>query len=152
VNQIALTNTFIEAMAKLGSLDAKRTAAFLDKLMFDPESAAMDADLVHETDDRSARSMHVSQDLRAIAQYAPNQTELVFVGHREDAYEWARGHCFAGESVYIGRRISVEEMPGEPALGLIGSAPSGAWHCSLYTHQQLCQALERGGIEHGLYA
>ena len=150
VTQIAMTHTFIESMAKLAPIGAKRTAAFIEKLLREPEAHTFDAEIVRDAYDRSIRSLRVNQDLRAIAQYSGDSLELLFVGHHDDAYDWARAHCFGCDPPYLGRRISIDELPAPTVPGLMGSAPCGSWYCSVGNRQQLRRALDTVGVTHEL--
>jgi hypothetical protein len=152
MKQLALSHTFIEAMARLEPIGAKRVAAFLDKLLRDPDAISMHAEILHDVPDPSIHSLRISRDLRAVARDLGSELLLLFVGHHDDAYDWARAHCYGCEGPRAGLRISVEEIPHPQAqaLGLLGSGPAGAWHCDVGSTAQLCRAFDAAGIDHGL--
>jgi len=91
---IALAQSFVTAMSKLSPADAKRTAAFLDKLVAGAERASFQPEIVHDAGDRTVRTYHVTHDLRAIVQLDGDKTTLLFVGRHDTVYEWVKSHCF----------------------------------------------------------
>lgn len=93
MQQIALANSFVDALAHLDSGDIKRAATFVDKLIADPTRAGFNFETVHDAHDRAIRSARVSQDLRTIAYVDDKLLLLLFVGHHDLAYEWARTRC-----------------------------------------------------------
>jgi hypothetical protein len=145
VLQIALTHTFVSAMAGLEPAATKRVAAFLDKLLRDPRAASLHAELVHSAPDRDVRSLRVTGELRAIARLVGDELLLLFVGHHDEAYSWAAEHCYGCEPPGGGNRIGVHSVP--PAAA-VPTAP--AWMCALENERDLCRALDSAGIDHGL--
>ena len=165
--QIALARSFVEALADLEPVNVKRTAAFLDKLLEEPQAAGLHSEMVHGAKDRSIRSLRVTVDLRAIAQRLGSELLLLFVGQHDEAYSWARAHCTGCDQTSARSSISVRDdvrSPLEPAYATVGArefndgtgASSRAataavnWACTVEDGQQLCRVLEEAGIEHGL--
>lgn len=93
MQQIALADSFVDALAHLDSGDIKRAAAFIDKLIAEPTRASFNFEMVHDAQDRAIRSARVTQDLRAIAHVDAKLLLLLFVGRHDLAYEWARTRC-----------------------------------------------------------
>jgi hypothetical protein len=153
-----MAHTFVEALAGLEPVGAKRTAAFLSKLLRDSRTAGLHSEPIHDAHDRSIRSLRVSDDLRAIARLVGGRLLLLFVGHHDAAYLWARDHCTDCELPDAGRRITIAEIPVATTAPLAASASSEgthppstpAWFCTLEDGHQLCQALDSAGIEHSL--
>jgi len=144
MTQIALAQSFVDALARLDSVDTKRTAAFLDKLIEEPDANGLHLETVHGANDRSVRSMRVTVDLRAIAQRLGGQLLLLFVGQHDDAYSWARAHC-----------IGCESGADRPAIAILADhsaavQPAYAAQCTVQNGRELCRALENAGIDHGL--
>ena len=160
--QITLAHSFIDALARLDPINAKRTAAFLDKLIEEPEASGLHTEMVHGANDRTVRSMRVTVDLRAIARQLGDQLLLLFVGHHDDAYSWARAHCSGCESTPS--QHSVKVLSGarsqvQPAYAHSGfSARSGSdWpasspdaSCTIDNGRELCRVLDAANIDHGL--
>ncbi len=88
-----LTDEFVEAMARLDGAAAKRTAAFLDKLVKEPEASSLNLEMVNDSGDRTIHSMRVNSDLRAIVGIDGQRMVLMYVAHHDAAYAWARTHC-----------------------------------------------------------
>jgi hypothetical protein len=91
--RIAMANSFVDALAGLDPADTKRTAAFLEKLLREPDSSALHMEPVREASDRSIRSLRVTDGLRAIAHTDADRLLLLYVGQHDHAYRWARNHC-----------------------------------------------------------
>ncbi len=91
--RIEISDNFVEAAAALDPRDVKRTAAFLDKLIHEPDASGLHAEIVRDAHDRSMRSMRVTKDIRAIARIDGDHVLLLYVGQHDDAYRWARDHC-----------------------------------------------------------
>ena len=93
MQQIALANSFLNALAHLDAIDTKRTAAFLDKLVRESDWGSMHPERVRESHDRAVHSLRVTSDLRAIAHVEGDRLLLLYVDHHDDAYRWARDRC-----------------------------------------------------------
>lgn len=93
MTRLALADSFIDALAHLDAVDAKRAAAFVDKLLDEPARAGFNFEMIHEARDRTLRSARVSRDLRAIVHVSKDGLLLLFVGPHDVAYEWARNRC-----------------------------------------------------------
>lgn len=141
--RIALTDTFLEALGDLDSIDAKRTASFIDKLLRAPESTSLRPEIVHDAADRAVRSLRVTHDLRAIAHLDGEMMLLLFVARHDRAYAWARDRCVAchAETRELWLVGGSEDPRGRPLVPHV---------CD--TSGELCRLLERVGIDHGLPA
>ena len=93
MQQIALANSFLNALADLDAIGTKRTAAFLDKLVREPDWSSMHPERVRESRDRAIHSLRVTSDLRVIAHVEGDRMLLLYVDHHDDAYRWARDRC-----------------------------------------------------------
>jgi len=125
--QIALADSFVDALAHLEAGDTKRAATFVDKLIEEPTRAGFNFEMVHEARDRSIRSARVTKDLRAIAHVDDERVLLLFVGRHDAAYEWARTKCL--ECHPVTGELQVVEAPDGAQVRLAQqdtrSAPSG---------------------------
>ena len=160
--QIALAHSFIDALARLEPINAKRTAAFLDKLLEEPEAAGLHTEMVHGASDRSIRSLRVTVDLRAIAQRLGDQLVLLFVGHHDDAYSWARTH-FSGCPPDAAKPslVVLSDMSSPAQIAKAGTksfasgtatsaTPAPNQMCTIENSGELCRVLDDAGIDHGL--
>lgn len=91
--QFAMADSFVDAFAALDAASTKRVAAFLGKLVREPDARSLHPEIVRDAPDRSIRSLRVTDDLRAIARIAEDTLLLLFVGEHDRAYRWARDHC-----------------------------------------------------------
>ena len=90
---IEIADSFIEAAASLDAGDTKRAAAFIDKLIHEPDALGIHAEIVRDARDRSIRSMRITKDIRAIAHINGDRILLLYVAQHDTAYRWARNHC-----------------------------------------------------------
>ena len=159
MTEIALARSFIDALAHLEPVATKRTAAFLDRLVRDPNLPGLRSEIVHDAGDRSIRSLRVTDDLRAIAQISADRLLLLFVAHHDEAYLWARGHCIdcSADNTEVAVMPSKARPWPEPVAAM-GTEPGGpprqdspyGWFCAVEDGRKLCQLLDDEGIQHGL--
>lgn len=149
MSQIALTHSFVSGLAELDSLAVGQTAAFLERLVVDPQSAILQAEVIGSTDDRSILALFVEDDLRAIAHDDGRILMLMFVGRYNVAYDWAHANCLGTELPRAGRRITAEEIPAAAVPGLPAAQLTDAWYCPLGGSYELSQALEALGVGGG---
>jgi mRNA-degrading endonuclease RelE of RelBE toxin-antitoxin system len=142
--KISMTEEFVSSLARLDGADAKRTAAFLDKVVREPDASALHPEIVHDAGDRAIRSMRVTQDLRAIVCVEKDRVVLLHVAHHDAAYAWAREHCVvcdpADEALEI---VRLETRPLAPAM-----PGAGRVICTVDDTGSLCAMLDANGIEH----
>jgi mRNA-degrading endonuclease RelE of RelBE toxin-antitoxin system len=147
--KISMTEEFVSSLARLDGADARRTAAFLDKVVREPDASALHPEIVHDAGDRAIRSMRVTQDLRAIVCVESDRIVLLHVAHHDAAYAWAREHCVAcdpiDESLEVVRLRTRETST--PA-----SAAAGRVTCTVDDTGSLCEVLDANGVPHELVA
>lgn len=147
--QVAITRSFVNAIAKLGRVDASRARQFAEELVRDPEGFPREEELLHDAGDWKIVALRVSQGLRAIAQYEKDRITLLFTGHFDEAFHWARSVCTATRP-NCGIRIPVGEIPRPSAYGLPSSELGGPWYVVVSDAYQLHQALHAAsGTESG---
>lgn len=150
--RIAMTEEFVGALAGLDGADAKRTAAFLDRLVRAPDASSLDAEIVHDAGDRAVRAMRVTRDLRAIICLERDRVVLLYVARHDEAYAWARDHCVrcrpldgALEVVHV----DVGALPTTPVPAPPMPAP-GRIECVVDDTGSLCEVLDSHGVPHEL--
>ncbi|MBI5231625.1 MAG: hypothetical protein HY876_05625 [Coriobacteriales bacterium] len=125
--RVAMSESFIDALAALDSGDAKRTASFLEKMTHAENVSAFRPEKVHSSPDRTIRSLRVTKDLRAIAHVSGDEWLLLYVARHDVAYAWARDKCVmchpvTGELQVVADphraegRLATWEQPREPGL------------------------------------
>lgn len=141
VTRLSVTGSFLDSMGELDPLDAKRVAAFVEKLISSPEAAGLRPEMVHDAQDRSARSFKVTHDLRAIARVDGDETALLFVARHDAAYVWARTHCVV--CLTETRELRLVEHGGPHTGRALRS-----WRCD--DSGELCAVLDSRGIPHAV--
>jgi mRNA-degrading endonuclease RelE of RelBE toxin-antitoxin system len=145
--RISISDSFLDAMRKLDSADARRASAFAEKLVATPENTSLHPRIVHEARDRSVRAFRVTQDMRAIVYLDCGRLLLLFVGRHDTAYTWARGHCIecivSGEEVRV--RLTVVNPDGSKGLEPIADGRA----CVVETVEELRALLHEYGIAMG---
>ena len=143
---LAIAETFLDALGELDRADAKRAAAFVDKLLRAPATASLRPEIIHDAADRSVRSFKVTHDLRAIAHLEGDRVLLLFVARHDRAYAWARDRCIECHPV-TGELYLVSTAAGNRATDADG-VPLTVHTCA--TIEELCRLLSAAGIEHGI--
>lgn len=113
---VALSETFVTALARLDAGDAKRTAAFLDKLLHHPEASGLQPEIVHDARSRAIRSLRVSADIRAIVHVDGDAWTLLYVARHDEAYAWVRDRCIECHPVTGELQIYLEPTDAEREL------------------------------------
>lgn len=140
--QIALSESFLDAMRRLDYAEAKRAAAFVVKLLAAEDLKSFREEAVHDANDRAARSLHVTRDVRAIARLCEGTLVLVWVDQHDHAYRWARTHCIECIACDEGLLVSVspQNQPDEPRVRT----------CDVCSQRELARLLDDRGIAHSL--
>jgi hypothetical protein len=144
--RLAMTEQFIGALASLEGADAKRVAAFLDRIVRQPADAPIATEIVHDAGDRTVRSMRVTRELRAIVCIEADRVVLLYVAHHDAAYAWARDHC-----------VRCHPLDGALEVVTIDTAPTarpaaapGRVECIVDDTASLCEVLDSRGVAHEL--
>jgi hypothetical protein len=93
ITQVAVADSFEDAVAHLEKPDGKRARRFMDKLCDDPARAGLGFEIVRRQPDRNMRSARVSLEMRAIGYQCSGTLTLLWVDHHDAAYAWARARC-----------------------------------------------------------
>lgn len=111
---IVIDRRFFAAGRTLGA-HADRVFAFLERLVADPAREGTNLERIEHAADAKLCSLRVSSELRAIALERGPDLVLLYVGHHDDAYRWARTH----RTAHAAGGLSVVEIPEG---GIEGSA------------------------------
>ena len=93
IREIAIADSFEESGSRLEGSAAKHVAAFVEKLVAEPDSHGAHFEPVRNAQDRHMLSARVSRELRAIAYECAGLLTLLWVDHHDHAYAWARTRC-----------------------------------------------------------
>jgi len=134
-------------MQRLDTADARRAAAFAEKLLAAPEMAALHPKIVHDAHDRAVRSFRVTQDMRAIVHLDCGRLLLLFVARHDAAYAWARGHCI--ECIVNGDEVRVRLTPVGADGAQSRDCTADGRACVVETPEELRSLLHEYGIASG---
>lgn len=140
VTRISMAPMFVDALARLDAGSVKRAAGFLDKLVSEPERTGFNLEALHDARDEKVRSVRVSHDLRAILREDGDDVLLLYVGHHDDAYAWARRHrveAGPGPALRVVHAPHTEETAAEKPLA--STEDRERWSCALSGDGGLCQ-------------
>jgi mRNA-degrading endonuclease RelE of RelBE toxin-antitoxin system len=122
MTQLALADSFLDAVTRLEPRDMKRTAAFVKRLTGESGVGGYQFEIIHDAKDRTIRSARVSGELRVIAHVDSDRILLLYVDHHDAAYEWARNRCV--ECHPVTGELQVIEAPAVAMARLgTGSGP-----------------------------
>jgi len=103
---VVVDRRFFAAGAALGAR-GDRVLGFVDRLIADASRGGMNLERIERSADAKFCSLRVDQDLRAIGLESGNRLVLLYVGHHDDAYRWARTH----RTIHAAHGVSVIEIP-----------------------------------------
>jgi hypothetical protein len=112
VTRVVIDRRFFAAARGLGS-HADRAFAFLERLVADPAREGANIERIEHSADSKLVSLRVSDELRAIGLESGPELVLLFVGHHDDAYRWARTH----RTLHGANGLSVVQIPEEGVEG-----------------------------------
>ena len=175
MTQVAISESFIDALTRMDSGEARKVAGYLERLVQNPDAGATQAKIVHDARDRSVRSLRASKDLRVITHLDGDRLLLLYVDQHARAYKWARDACIECHPVTGELRIvteseretlgvSPDKGPGKGRKRTAGKQGAGGgghtgpgsgedglvpvYLCA--TTGDLCRLLGERGIDHGL--
>jgi hypothetical protein len=128
---VVIDRRFFAAAHALGS-HADRVFAFLERLLADPAREGTNLERIERAADAKLCSLRVSAELRAIGLESGPDLVLLYVGHHEDAYRWARTH----RAMHGAHGVSVVQIPeagvpGEASGSVEEEACAPAGTCDL---------------------
>jgi len=111
---VAISNEFLTAFARLPRAQQRKTRQFTEKFRLDPTSASIDYEKIHAFIDPKVRTARIDQAYRAIIVHPPRGDVylLVWVDHHDEAHAWARNKRFEVNPT-VGS-LQVFEMQEEP--------------------------------------
>jgi hypothetical protein len=117
---VVIDRRFFASAHALGS-HADRVFTFLERLVADPSREGANLERIEHAADAKLCSLRVSAELRAIGLESGPDLILLYVGHHEDAYRWARSH----RAIHDAHGVSVVEIPEVGVEGTSGTAVVG---------------------------
>jgi hypothetical protein len=114
--EVVVDRRFFAAGAALGAR-ADHVLAFVDRLIADASRGGVNLERIERSADAKLCSLRVDNDLRAIALESGPQLVLLYVGHHDEAYRWARTH----RTLRGAHGLSVVQIPETAEEG--GSVP-----------------------------
>lgn len=96
VPQLAISNEFLDAVARLPKSQRKKVQEFAKKFRADPKSSAINYEKIHNMDDDRVRTVRIDQKYRAVVLHPNigNTYVLVWVDNHDEAMDWARNRTF----------------------------------------------------------
>ncbi|WP_442510540.1 3'-5' exonuclease [Novipirellula sp. SH528] len=96
VPQLAISNEFMDALARLPKSQRKKVQEFAKKFRADPRSAAINYEKIHNMTDDRVRTVRIDQKYRAVVLHpnTGNTYVLVWVDNHDEAMDWARNRTF----------------------------------------------------------
>ncbi len=94
--QLAISNEFMDALARLPKSQRKKVQEFAKKFRADPKSSAINYEKIHNMDDDRVRTVRIDQKYRAVVLHPDkgNTYVLVWVDNHDEAMDWARNRTF----------------------------------------------------------
>uniref|UniRef100_UPI001445FD93 UvrD-helicase domain-containing protein n=1 Tax=Crateriforma spongiae TaxID=2724528 RepID=UPI001445FD93 len=94
--QLAISNEFMDAVAKLPKSQRKKVQEFAKKFRADPKSSAINYEKIHNMADDRVRTVRIDQKYRAVVLHPDtgNTYVLVWVDNHDEAMDWARNRTF----------------------------------------------------------
>lgn len=121
---IPISSSFQAAQSKLNNEERGRVFTFIMKFDEDPSHPSISLERVQQAKSPNLWSGRVSKELRAILQKDGETWIAVYVGHHEEAYDWARNHII-GKHPLTGT-WQVVPMPVVSSSGPDGDGRSAA--------------------------
>lgn len=122
--EFRIADTFTDSLARLTGDEQKAVKTTAFDLQMNPANPGMSFHKLDRAKDKSFWSVRVNRDIRLIVHRTPGSLLLCYVGHHDDAYEWAERrkletHPTTGAAQLVEIRETVKEIvvpvyvPGE---------------------------------------
>lgn len=113
--EFRIADTFVDSLSKLNNEDQKAVKTTIFDLQVDPSNPGLDYHKLERAQDPNFVSVRASRDLRVIVHRTKNDLLICYVGHHEDAYQWAsrrklETHPSTGAAQMVEIRERVEEV------------------------------------------
>lgn len=128
--EFRIADTFTAALARLESQEQKAAKTTAFDLQMDPAGPGLQFHRIDRSRDQNFWSVRASRDLRLIVHKTAASFLLAYVGHHDDAYDWAErrrieAHPKTGAVQIVEVRERVEEI-GSPLLPRAPAQPEPA--------------------------
>lgn len=125
--QVALSGSFLTALAKLPKNTQKKVREFTSKFRDNPTSAAINYESIHIARDPKVRTVRIDLAYRAVVVHPPagNFYMLVWVDHHDEAMAWAANkvfdiHATTGAIQVVDMQL-VEQAAPVPAASVVAT-------------------------------
>jgi len=110
-----ISGTFTDSLARLTDEEQKAVKTTAFDLQMDPSAPGMQFHKLDRARDRNFWSVRVSRDIRLIVHRTQDSLLLAYVGHHDDAYQWAERrrletHPRTGAAQWVEVRERVQEV------------------------------------------
>jgi mRNA-degrading endonuclease RelE of RelBE toxin-antitoxin system len=126
--EFRIADTFTDSLAKLTGDEQKavKTAAF--DLQLNPAHPSLQFHKLDKPKDRRFWSIRVSSDVRLIVHRTESSLLLCYVGHHDNAYQWAERrkletHPKTGAAQFVEVRETVQEITVPRYVEVVQTAP-----------------------------
>ena len=114
--QFIIASTFTKSLERLTAREQDAAKVTAMNLQLDPSSPGLRYENLRLIEDRNFRSVRVNRDIRIILHSQADSIAVCFVGHHDDAYQWANrykmgAHPVTGAMQLVELRERVEEVP-----------------------------------------
>lgn len=104
-----IDGSYIEATLKLDANSAQKGWEFVQKFRANPKQPGISLERVNQTKQDDLWSARVTRDLRAILYQDGEDWRFIYLGHHDDAYEWAARRQI-GRHIKTGQ-LQIVELP-----------------------------------------
>ncbi len=116
-----LAESFTTALGRLAGDEQKQVKLTVYDLQTEPDRPGLQFHRIDKSKDRNFWSVRVSRDVRIVVHRAGSSLLLAYVGHHDDAYDWAErrrieAHPTTGAVQIVEVRERVEEIAAAPAV------------------------------------
>ena len=113
--EFRIADTFTDSLTKLTAQEQKAVKTTAFDLQMNPANPGMKFHKVDKANDPNFWSVRVSRDIRLIIHKIPSSLMLCYVGHHDDAYNWAvrrklETHPKTGAAQFVEIRETVKEI------------------------------------------
>lgn len=113
--EFRIADSFIDSLTKLKNEDQKAVKTTVFDLQVDPSKPGLDYHKLDRAQDPNFVSVRVNRDLRVILHRTRDDLLICYVGHHEDAYQWAsrrklQTHPTTGAAQMVEIRETVQEI------------------------------------------
>ncbi|MDQ6436650.1 3'-5' exonuclease [Mesorhizobium sp. LHD-90] len=112
---VLIATSFTKSLAKLTGQEQATVKVTAFDIQSDPENPGLSLHRIDKSRDPDFWSARVSRDIRIVLHKRSGDTALVYVGHHDDAYDWAERHRLerhptTGAAQLVEIRETVEEI------------------------------------------